>query len=88
MGAIFCVSDQGGAGGEAGRRGKRYMGGNGKVKGRACPAPTGCLKWVADERGKGGRQPSPFAVGGGCPGINGDARPVGIPQSPNGDSPL
>ena len=42
------------------------MGGNGKVEGRACPAPTGYHKWVADERGKGGRQPSPFAVGGGC----------------------
>ena len=42
------------------------MGGNSKVEGRACPAPTGCHKWVADERGKGGRQPSPFAVGGGC----------------------
>ena len=69
-------------------RGKRYMGGNGKVEGRACPAPTGCHKWVADERGKGGRQPAPFAVGGGCPGMDGDARPVGIPQSPNGDSPL
>ena len=40
------------------------MGGNGKAAGRACPAPTGCLKWVADERGKGGRQPAPFAVGG------------------------
>ena len=69
-------------------RGNRYMGGNGKVEGRACPAPTGCHKWVADERGKGGRQPSPFAVGGGCPGMDGDVRPVGIPQSPNGDSPL
>ena len=42
------------------------MGGNSKVEGRACPAPTGCHKWVADDRGKGGRQPSPFAVGGGC----------------------
>ena len=42
------------------------MGGNGKVEGRACPAPTGCHKWVADERDKGGRQPTPFAVGGGC----------------------
>ena len=39
------------------------MGGNGKVEGRACPAPTGRHKWVEDERGKGGRQPSPFAVG-------------------------
>ena len=28
------------------------------------PGPYGCPKWVADERGKGGRQPSPFAVGG------------------------
>ena len=36
------------------------MGGNGKVEGRACPAPTGCHKWVADERGKGGRQPAPL----------------------------
>ena len=66
MGAIFLCFRSGGAGGEAGQRGKRYMGGNGKVEGRACPAPTGCHKWVADERGKGGRQPSPFAVGGGC----------------------
>ena len=47
-------------------RGKRYMGGNGKVEGRACPAPTGCHKWVADERGKGGRQPSPLCRGRGA----------------------
>ena len=40
-------------------RGKRYMGGNGKVEGRACPAPTDCPKWGADERGKGGRLPFP-----------------------------
>ena len=66
MGAIFLCFRSEGAGGEAGRRGKRYMGGNGKAAGRACPAPTGCHKWVADERGKGGRQPTPFAVGGGC----------------------
>ena len=44
-------------------RGKRYMGGNGKVEGRACPAPTDCCEWVANERGEGGRQPAPFAVG-------------------------
>ena len=68
-------------------RGKRYMGGNGKVEGRACPAPTGCHKWVADERGKGGRQPAPLQWAGGRPGTGGDVRPVGIPQSPNGDSP-
>ena len=41
-------------------RGKRYMGGNGKVEGRACPAPTDCCEWVANERGKGGRQPAPL----------------------------
>ena len=57
------------------------MGGNGKAAGRACPAPTGCRKWVVDERGKGGRQPAPFAVGGGCPGMDGDARPVGTLQA-------
>ena len=52
------------------------------------PGPYGVVWRGEDKRGKGGRQPSPFAVGGGCPGMDGDARPVGIPQSPNGDSPL
>ena len=72
MGAIFlCWGERAAAGGCGGvktppYRAIGYMGGNGKVEGRACPAPTGCHKWVADERGKGGRQPSPFAVGGGC----------------------
>ena len=46
---------------------KRHMGGNGKVAGRACPAPTDCHKWVADERGKGGRQPAPLCSGRGLP---------------------
>ena len=71
-----------------GRRGKRYMGGNGKVEGRACPAPTDCCEWVANERGKGGRQPAPFAVDGGCPGMGVHAKPVGIPQAANAASPL
>ena len=58
------------------------MGGNGKVEGRACPAPTGCHKWVADERGKGGRQPAPpFAVGGGYPKTGGNTQPVGTLQA-------
>ena len=72
---------------------KRHMGGNGKVAGRACPAPTDCHKWVADERGKGGRQPAPFAVGGGCPltgGIAksraGHARPLRTAVSGSGGS--
>ena len=38
---------------------KRQKGGTGKVEGRACPAPTDCPKWGADERGKGGRLPFP-----------------------------
>ena len=72
MGAIFLLGRESGGGRlrrgqDPSLRGKRYMGGNGKVEGRACPAPTGCHKWVADERGKGGRQPSPFAVGGWLP---------------------
>ena len=69
MGAIFLLGRERGGGRlrrgqDPSLRGKRYMGGNGKVEGRACPAPTGCHKWGADERGKGGRQPAPFAVGG------------------------
>ncbi len=87
MGAIFLLGRESGGGRlrrgqDPSLRGKRYMGGNGKVEGRACPAPTDCCEWVANERGKGGRQPAPLQWAGG------DARPVGIPQSPNGDSPL
>ena len=36
----------------------------------------------------GNDSPPPLQLAGGCPGMDGDARPVGIPQSPNGDSPL
>ena len=39
------------------------------------------------QRRRGG-SPPPLQWAGGCPGMDGDARPVGIPQSPNGDSPL
>ena len=46
---------------------QRIWGGNGKVEGRACPAPTDCRKWLVDERGKGGRQPSPDGAGGAEP---------------------
>ena len=68
MGAIFLCFRSGGTGGcgrgqDPSLRGKRYMGGNGKVEGRACPAPTGCHKWVVDKRGKGGRQPTPLCSG-------------------------
>ena len=78
MGAIFFVFQIRGSGRlrrgqDPSLRSNRYMGGNGKA--------AGCRKWVADERGKGGRQPTPFAVGGGCPGMDGDARPVGTLQA-------
>ena len=57
------------------------MGGNGKAAGRACPAPTGCHKWVAHERGKGGRQPAPLQWAGGCPKTGGNTQPVGTLQA-------
>ena len=65
MGAIFLLGRESGGGRlrrgqDPSLRGKRYMGGNGKVEGRACPAPTDCCEWVANERGKGGRQPAPL----------------------------
>ena len=41
---------------------QRIRGGNGKVEGRACPAPTDCRKRLVDERGKGGRQPLLFPL--------------------------
>ena len=42
---------------------QRIRGGNGRVAGRACPAPTDCRKRVADERGEGeGGSPAPFRV--------------------------
>ena len=70
-GGRFAVNVVGGGVPDAPRRGqdpslrcKSYMGGNGKAAGRACPAPTGRRGRVADEKGKGGRQPAPFPVDG------------------------
>ena len=57
MGAIFLCFRSGRAGSCGGVKTPPYG---------AIDTPTGCRKWVADERGKGGRQPTPFAVGGGC----------------------
>ena len=83
MGGRFAANSVGGGVPDAPRRGqdpslrcKRYMGGNGKVAGRACPAPTDCHNWVVHERGKGGRQPASAQLAGGCPGTGGDAKPV------------
>ena len=47
MGAIFLLGRESGGGRlrrgqDPSLRGKRYMGGNGKVEGRACPVPTDC----------------------------------------------
>ena len=47
---------------------------NGVVMARLC-------EWVVHERGEGGRQPAPFAVGEECPGTSGDAKPVKAPQA-------
>ena len=48
MGAIFLFQIRGSGrlrrGQDPSLRGKRYMGGNGKVEGRACPAPTDCCE--------------------------------------------
>ena len=39
-------------------------------------------------RGARGAAARPFAVDGGCPGMGGHAKPVGIPQAANAASPL
>ena len=93
MGAIFLLGRESGGGRlrrgqDPSLRGKRYMGGNGKVEGRACPAPTDCCENLRTRGAREGGSPPPLQWAGGCPGMDGDARPVGIPQSPNGDSPL
>ena len=92
MGAIFLLGRESGGGRlrrgqDPSLRSNRYMGGNGKVEGRACPAPTGCCENLRTRGAREGGSPPPLQWGG-CPGMDGDARPVGIPQSPNGDSPL
>ena len=70
MGAIFLLGRESGGGRlrrgqDPSLRGKRYMGGNGKVEGRACPGPT--ARWARgwDGRGQGGREPPPVQGGGG-----------------------
>ena len=80
-GGRFAVNVVGGGVLDAPRRGqdralrcKRHMGGNGKVAGRASPAPTDCCERVVGGRGTGGRQPAPFAVGEGCPLTGGIAK--------------
>ena len=41
-------------------RGKRYMGGNGKVEGRACPAPTDCCENLRTRGAREGGSPLPL----------------------------
>ena len=45
-------------------RGKRYMGGNGKVEGRACPAPTDCCENLRTRGAREGGSPPPFPLTG------------------------
>ena len=45
-------------------RGKRYMGGNGKVAGRACPAPTDCCENLRTRGAREGGSPPPFPLTG------------------------
>ena len=47
-------------------RGKRYMGGNGKVEGRACPAPTDCCENLRTRGAREGDSP-PLCRGRGLP---------------------
>ena len=46
-------------------RGKRYMGGNGKVAGRACPAPTDCCENLRTRGAREGGSPPSFPLTGG-----------------------
>ena len=62
MGAIFLCFRSGGSGRlrrgqDPSLRGKRYMGGNGKVEGRACPAPTDCCENLRTRGAREGGSP-------------------------------
>ena len=62
MGAIFLLGRESGVGRlrrgqDRSLRGKRYMGGNGKVEGRACPAPTDCCENLRTRGAREGGSP-------------------------------
>ena len=57
------------------------MGGNGKVEGRACPAPTDCCENLRTRGAREGGSPPPLAVGGGYPKTGGNTQPVGTLQA-------
>ena len=62
MGAIFLLGRESGGGRlrrgqDPSLRGKRYMGGNGKVEGRACPAPTDCCENLRTRGAREGGSP-------------------------------
>ena len=45
------------------------------------PGPYGVVWRGEDERGKGGRQPAPLQLTGGCPKTGGNTQPVGTLQA-------
>ena len=62
MGAIFLLGRESGGGRlrrgqDPSLRDKRYMGGNGKVEGRACPAPTDCCENLRTRGAREGGSP-------------------------------
>ena len=86
MGAIFCWGKKAAAGDRGGVKtppygGNRYMGGNGKVEGRACPALRGGTKMGCGREGQGGGSPPPLQWAGGYPKMGSNAQPVGTLQA-------
>ena len=68
--------------------GQKIKGWQWQGSGPGMPGPYGLPQTGCAREGRGRAAARPFTVCGGCPGTGGNAQPVGIPQSPNGDSPL
>ena len=89
MGAIFLLGRESGGGRlrrgqDPSLRGKRYMGGNGKVEGRACPAPTDCCENLRTRGAREGGSPPPFPL----TGCRGRLRAAYMPPLQSCRSPL
>ena len=89
MGAIFLLGRERGGGRlrrgqDPSLRGKRYMGGNGKVEGRACPAPTDCCENLRTRGAREGGSPPPFPL----TGCRGRLRAAYMPPLQSCRSPL
>ena len=86
MGAIFLLGRESGVGRlrrgqDPSLRGKRYMGGNGKVEGRAGPAPTDCCENLRTRGAREGGSPPLLQWAGGYPKMGSNAQPVGTLQA-------